>query len=61
MKAERDRDTPLFLYNGIDRKDNKGGYELDNCAPCCTVCNFLKRDMAYSKWVAFLNRVKKNG
>lgn len=29
-------------YMGIDRKDNKKGYTLDNVAPCCTRCNSVK-------------------
>ena len=29
---------------GIDRHDNKIGYVLSNCKPCCTVCNRMKRD-----------------
>ena len=28
--------------NGIDRKDNKKGYTIDNCISCCKNCNFLK-------------------
>lgn len=28
--------------NGIDRIDNKQGYLVENCAPCCGTCNFMK-------------------
>ena len=28
--------------NGIDRKDSKLGYELDNCVSCCRTCNYMK-------------------
>lgn len=31
-------------YNGIDRIDNTKGYSIDNGVPCCTVCNYMKRD-----------------
>jgi hypothetical protein len=27
---------------GIDRLDNSKGYTLDNCVPCCEVCNKIK-------------------
>ena len=30
-------------YNGIDRKESKGIYEIHNCVSCCEMCNYLKR------------------
>ena len=27
---------------GIDRKDSKKDYTLENCVPCCSTCNDLK-------------------
>lgn len=41
---------------GIDRVDNSLGYLLANCAPCCKVCNFMKKDMSQND---FLNQVSK--
>lgn len=32
---------PIYA-NGIDRKDNKVGYELTNCVSCCKSCNYMK-------------------
>lgn len=32
--------------NGVDRKDSKIGYTLDNCVPCCTTCNIMKQKMS---------------
>lgn len=29
-------------FNGIDRKNPKGSYEIDNCVSCCQMCNYLK-------------------
>ncbi len=46
-----------FVYNGIDRKDNAQGYTLGNCVTCCKRCNFLKRDMLFQDWIAFLNAI----
>jgi hypothetical protein len=37
--------------NGIDRKDSKRGYELDNVLPCCWPCNHAKRDMPYEQFL----------
>jgi len=28
--------------NGIDRLDSSKGYGLDNCVPCCSLCNQIK-------------------
>lgn len=45
-----------FIYNGIDRVDNNLGYTLDNCVPCCIICNKAKSGMSQYK---FLNWIKK--
>ena len=31
-----------YAYNGIDRKCNSLGYIIENCVPCCRVCNSVK-------------------
>lgn len=49
----------IYLYNGIDRKNNKIGYELNNCLPCCTLCNKAKRDLDYDIFIEWINRFKK--
>lgn len=43
-----------FIYNGIDRMNNSGGYVLGNVASCCRVCNERKRAMDvddFLRWV----------
>ena len=40
---------PVTL-NGIDRLDNKKGYFLDNCVPCCPVCNWMKSDLSLNEF-----------
>lgn len=30
------------FVNGIDRQDNRVGYEAANCVPACKTCNFMK-------------------
>lgn len=42
--------------NGIDRIDNTIGYELQNCEPCCTTCNFVKSKYDHK---TVLNKTKK--
>ena len=44
--------------NGIDRKDNRQGYELENVVPCCSICNRAKSAMSYEEFVAYINRIK---
>lgn len=48
-----------FTYNGIDRKNNKIGYILENCLPCCTLCNKAKRDLDYDLFISWINKFKK--
>ena len=42
--------------NGVDRVDNTLGYTKDNCVPCCTDCNFAKRDKSLEEWVQQIER-----
>lgn len=35
-------DLSWIIANGIDRKDNDKGYILENCIPCCSICNIGK-------------------
>lgn len=44
-----------FIYNGIDRIKNSLGYTLDNCVPCCSICNQMKH--SYTK-ETFLKQIK---
>ena len=37
---------------GIDRLDNTIGYLIDNCVPCCTVCNMMKFKQSYKHFIA---------
>lgn len=45
-----------FKYSGIDRVDNKKGYTLDNCIPCCMICNRMKKGIDYE---TFINQCKR--
>jgi hypothetical protein len=54
-RTERKRGNGYYIYNGIDRMDNKVGYYLDNVVPCCRVCNRAKDVMGaydFLRWVA---------
>lgn len=43
--------------NGIDRKDNKLGYTLENSLPCCSICNWAKGDMSYDEFKDWIKRL----
>ena len=47
----------IYIYNGIDRKDNNIGYELNNSLPCCKVCNRAKNSMTYIEFIEYLDRI----
>ena len=42
---------------GIDRLDNTKGYLLDNCVPCCTSCNYAKKDRTVLDFIEHCNKV----
>ncbi len=48
-----------FSYNGIDRLDNTEGYELDNCVPCCSICNRGKDVMSKEEFLGWIEKVYK--
>jgi len=45
-----------FISNGIDRLDSRIGYVLENCVPCCTICNMMKNKLLYDD---FINQIKR--
>lgn len=49
-----------YIHNGIDRKDNKVGYTLENSLPCCSSCNYLKRDLEYNEFINRINKICEN-
>ena len=42
--------------NGIDRINNKKGYQLSNCAPACKHCNYVKGDLSKDDFETWKNR-----
>lgn len=45
------RDRSPLPMNGVDRVDNKIGYVISNCVPCCRNCNFLKSSSSKEKFL----------
>lgn len=47
----------LARVNGIDRVDNRFGYSVDNCVPCCTNCNTAKMTLTVDEYINLCKRV----
>lgn len=43
--------TANYIFNGIDRVDSAKGYIIENCVPCCKVCNRMKVDTPLGMWI----------
>ena len=46
-----------FVYSGIDRVDSTIGYTPENCVPCCTDVNFMKRNLPLDRFIELCNKV----
>ena len=46
-----------YLFNGLDRVDNLGGYTLDNVVPCCKRCNYAKHNSTYAEFIEWLDNL----
>lgn len=47
-----------YTYNGIDRINSLLGYSINNCAPCCFICNNAKRNMSLQEFSDWVDRLK---
>lgn len=57
LRKVGDRLKHDIYANGIDRVDNKVGYTLDNCVPCCKICNKAKLDFSQEEFISMCQRV----
>lgn len=44
-------------FCGIDRIDSNLGYVLENCQPCCDVCNYMKQEMSHEEFVCHVRKI----
>lgn len=42
---------------GIDRVDSSQGYTLNNTAPCCSICNFMKHVLSRDEFYSHINKI----
>lgn len=45
-----------WIYNGVDRKQDNISYNIDNCVPCCKICNYAKQGLTD---IEFIEHIKK--
>ena len=50
---------PLHI-NGIDRFNNTRGYTIENSRSCCSLCNFIKRDLDFNRVIEHLKTISQN-
>lgn len=46
-----------FISNGIDRINPSIGYILNNCVPCCKICNIMKNKYEINFFISHLKRI----
>lgn len=56
-KPSRQRRQNHLKVNGIDRLDTNQPYVLDNCVPCCTICNTMKHVHSVDEFKAHIQRI----
>jgi hypothetical protein len=60
QKAGTETSNGYYIYNGIDRVDNKIGYISENVVSCCKKCNFRKSDMTTEEFLSWVKLVYKH-
>jgi len=56
---KRKHNSNDFCYNGVDRRDNKRGYTVENCVSCCKICNNSKSTLTEQEWFDWVKRIYK--
>ncbi len=46
-----------YVYNGLDRINNRYGYSEKNVVTCCAICNRGKSDMPIEAWTAYMENL----
>jgi hypothetical protein len=60
FKNRKYKNTEVFKHNGIDRKNPKLGYILDNCVPCCWSCNYSKHTLTDDEFIQKVIKIYNN-
>lgn len=60
VKEQNKKEDNILIYNGIDRKNNTVGYNINNCVPCCYTCNKMKMEMNSDIFIKQINKIYRN-
>ena len=55
-KPRKDSRYAKVFRNGMDRKQPKGNYTVENVVPCCRRCNVAKNDRTLEEFVAHIKQ-----
>lgn len=47
-------------FCGIDRKDSTEGYTKTNCVSCCTLCNRMKMETPFERFLEHVQKISHN-
>jgi hypothetical protein len=59
-KRGRDYTHGSWIQNGIDRKDDGKAYDIKNCVPCCSKCNYSKQGQTDEEFFAHVEKIYKH-
>jgi hypothetical protein len=59
-KSDVNDDGITYSCMGIDRVDNKKGYELGNCVSCCSLCNYFKYTYTPTDFLRYCRFIHEN-
>lgn len=51
------KNSPPYVYNGIDRVNNSLGYTIKNCVSCCKICNYMKQGLSQKEFFQHIRRI----
>ena len=59
LMRQKNKKKVQIVYNGIDRKDTKGDYSIENCVSCCFNCNRAKATQSVDEFKSLIERIYK--
>lgn len=48
-----------LICNGVDRAQNNNGYFIENCVPCCKICNVMKMKQNKDEFISQCIKITK--
>jgi hypothetical protein len=54
------KETGVFIYNGLDRIDSSKKHSKDNVVPCCKLCNQAKMNLSIKDFLNLIESIYNN-